>query len=86
MVKQKLDVISLKIPHDLVLNLDVVAQKQDRSRSSMIRILLTDYLETYEDLKEATRIKKAYDKNPDSLLSHDEVLTRLGISKDELES
>lgn len=86
MAKQKLDVISLKIPHDLVLAIDKMAQKQDRSRSSVIRVLLTDYLETYEDLKEATRIKKAYDRNPDSLLSHDEVLSKLGISKDELES
>lgn len=86
MAKQKLDVISLKIPHDLVLAIDKMAQKQDRSRSSVIRVLLTDYLETYEDLKEATRIKKAYDRNPDSLLSHDEVLSKLAISKDELES
>lgn len=82
----KLDVISLKIPHDLVLDLDKVAQKQDRSRSSVIRLLLTDYLERLQDLEEATEIKKAYDRDPDSLLSHDEVLSRLGISKDELES
>lgn len=82
----KLDVISLKIPHDLVSELLYQDLKLDRSRSSVIRLLLTDYLERLQDLEEATEIKKAYDRDPDSLLSHDEVLSRLGISKDELES
>ena len=45
----KLDLVSLKLPHNLVVQIDNLAKKEDRSRSSVIRRFLIKCIENYQD-------------------------------------
>lgn len=46
----KLDVVSLKLPHNLVIQIDNLAKIEDRSRSAVIRRFLVKCLENYQDV------------------------------------
>lgn len=78
---QQDDTISLKMPHNIVEALNNIAQREDRSRSSLIRKLIISYIEEYEDLKDAKEGRIEYEKNPKIALNHNEVLKALGIKK-----
>jgi metal-responsive CopG/Arc/MetJ family transcriptional regulator len=49
----KLDLVSLKLPHNLVVQIDNLAKQEDRSRSSIIRRFLIKYMENYQDITPA---------------------------------
>lgn len=53
----KLDIVSLKLPHNLVVQIDNLAKQEDRSRSSVIRRFLIKCIENYQDSKESQNNK-----------------------------
>ncbi len=79
------DTVSLKMPHYLVERLDNIAEKEDRSRSSLIRKLIVNYIEDYEDVKDAMKARASYEKNPNSATSLDELMSSMNVSKEELD-
>ena len=80
-----LDIISLKIPHAVVKKLDNIAVKEDRSRSSIIRRLLIDYIEQYEDIKDALKARLAYEKDANSAVSLEKIMKDMNITKEDLD-
>lgn len=87
MKAEKIDTISLKIPHSFIKEIDAVAKKQDRTRSAVIRRVLQDYLEEIKEAKDAEKILKEYEKNPNKkFYTLQDLMKNLGISKKDLES
>ena len=78
------DTISLKIPHYLVERLDNIAEKEDRTRSSLIRRAISGYIEDYEDIRDAVKARTEYEKNPNSAKSLDDIMSSMNISSKEL--
>ena len=58
------DTISLKIKHHINKILDGLAQKEDRSKSSLIRKIIDEYIEDQEDIKIAENAMLEFEKNP----------------------
>ncbi len=79
------DIVSLKVPHYLVERLDNIAEKEDRSRSSLIRKLIVNYIEDYEDVRDAMKARAFYEKNPNSTTSLDELMSSMNVSNKELD-
>ena len=79
-----LDIISLKLPHKMVVKLDSIAKKNDRNRSSLIRNLLAQYIEDYEDVRDALKAHAVYKKNPKSAASLDKIMRDMKITKNDL--
>jgi metal-responsive CopG/Arc/MetJ family transcriptional regulator len=79
------DTVSLKMPHYLVERLDNIAEKEDRSRSSLIRKLIVNYIEDYEDVRDATKARVSYEKDPNSATSLDELMSSMNVSSRELD-
>jgi len=57
------DTISLKIKHRVNEVLAGIAEKQDRSKSSLIRKIIAEYIEDQEDIISADQAMKDYNKN-----------------------
>lgn len=45
MTKQKLCAFTLRIPEELKIRLDIIAEKEDRSTNSLITVILKDFIE-----------------------------------------
>ena len=64
--------------------LDHIAQDQDRSRSALIRRLIANYIEEFEDINDALKARKNYEKNPKSAVTLTKFMKDLKVSKKEL--
>lgn len=83
---QKIDTITIKIPHNIVAQVDLLAKKQDRSRSAVIRKALQEYLEDLQDVKDAEKIITDYEKDPKKkVISFEQMLKSFNITKKDLE-
>ena len=63
MKAEKIDTISLKIPHNFVKKLDKIAKEEDRSRSSIMRMAFENFLENYAEEKWAKKAISEYEKD-----------------------
>ena len=68
--------ISVRIPDNLVTELDLVAQETERSRSFHVQKAIETYLEEYADLQIA--VDRLHDVS-DPIISLDEMRQKLGI-------
>lgn len=85
MKPEKIDTITIKIPHSFTKQLDKIAEEQDRTRSAVMRRLVQEYLEDYNDMKEAEKIIKEYEKNPNKKYKTlEQVMKSCGITKADL--
>jgi predicted DNA-binding protein len=84
--KSQIDTISIKIPHALVEALDKIAGEQDRSRSALIRRIVSDYMEDRADLQIGLKALERMKKNPNrKVYSSEEALEKLGLTKDDID-
>ncbi|HLD76610.1 MAG TPA: ribbon-helix-helix protein, CopG family [Rickettsiales bacterium] len=60
---EKIETISLKIPHNFVKQLDKIAKEEDRSRSSVMRMAFEKFLEDYAEEKWTKKIIAEYEKD-----------------------
>ncbi len=63
MKAEKIDTISLKIPHNFVKKLDKIAKEEDRSRSSVMRMAFEEFLEKYAEEKWTKKVISEYEKD-----------------------
>jgi len=68
--------ISLRIPDELAAGIEEVCTDSSRGKSFVIRQAISQYIEDYQDYREAQ--KRLKEKNK-SYLSLDEMKTRLGV-------
>ncbi len=50
MTQEKIDTITIKIPHSMTKAFDKIAKEQDRSRSAVMRIALQQYLDSLKKI------------------------------------
>ena len=77
--------LTFRVPDELAEELENICKEEERSKSWFMKKALIEKIEELRDVRIALKARAEYERNPDSLLSHDEVLSELGISKDELE-
>ena len=68
--------ISVRIPDNLVIELDLVARETERSRSFHVQKAIETYLEDYADLQIA--VDRLHDVS-DPIISLDEMRQKLGL-------
>ncbi|MBU6338667.1 MAG: ribbon-helix-helix protein, CopG family [Rickettsiales bacterium] len=73
--------VTFRLPDELNEELEQLCEEQDRTKSWFIKRALIDKLEEWRDVKAALKAKNEYEKNPNILLSHDEVWESLGFKK-----
>lgn len=76
---EKVNTISLKIPSDLDKVLTLFAKSEDRSKSSVIRKALQEYLEDQEDLQAGLAALTAYNANPEATISLEDLVKKYDL-------
>ena len=87
MKSEKIDTITIKIPHSVTKKLDKIALEEDRTRSSVMRMAFAKFLEEYNEEKWAQKAIAEYKKDGGSkqaMASLEEVMKKLNISKKDL--
>ena len=74
--------ISIKIPQELNKLLEKVSKRQDRSKSSLIRIAIQEYLEDLEDARAGEKALEELEKGEDTLTSWEDLKKELGYVED----
>lgn len=86
MKPEKIDTISIKIPHAYTKQFDQIAAKEDRTRSSVMRMAFQNFLEDYAEDSWARTIIVKHKKDKSKPLSLEQVLKSLNITKKELDA
>lgn len=81
-MQTNVDTISVKLPVHLNRLLEKVSKRQDRSKSSLIRIAIQEYLEDLEDSRIAQEAHDRWVKDGKQTISLEEIMEKY---KDELE-
>lgn len=68
-----LDTVSIKLPSELNKLLDKISKRQDRSKSSLIRIAIQEYLEDLEDARIGLEALAELEKGEDTLISLEDI-------------
>ena len=76
---KKIDTISIKIPHNLNKLLDTIAEKADRSKSSLIRTVINDYIEDYIDLRDGEEALREFERDGRQTITLEEIKEKYGI-------
>lgn len=79
MSEVRMDTISIKIPHSMNQILESIAQKEDRSKSSLVRKMINDIIEDYYDALDADEALKEFEKDGRRTVSAEEVFAKCGI-------
>jgi RHH-type rel operon transcriptional repressor/antitoxin RelB len=79
MLAERINTISVKIPKDLDKILALVAKKEDRSKSAVIRRALQEYLEDQEDLQIGLEALAKYKANPEATITLEELMKKHGL-------
>jgi len=74
MLAEKINTISVKIPKNLDKILGLVAKKEDRSKSAVIRRALQEYLEDREDLEIGMKALKEFEAGDEKTYTLEEVM------------
>jgi predicted DNA-binding protein len=77
--KEKIDVISIKMPHQINTVLESIAQEEDRSKSSLIRVIISQYIEDYFDARDAQKALKQFEQDGRQTVSAEEVFAKCGL-------
>jgi predicted DNA-binding protein len=75
----RMDTISIKIPHSMNQILENIAEKEDRSKSSLVRKMINDIIEDYYDVLDADEALKAFENDGRQTISAAEVFAKCGI-------
>ncbi len=78
--REKIDVISIKMPHQVNSVLETIAKEEDRSKSSLIRVILSEYIEDYFDARDGERALQKFEEDGRQTVSADEVFAKCGIN------
>jgi predicted transcriptional regulator len=73
--------ITVRIPDELDPIIEEFCEKEERSKSWLVKKALQEKLEEWRDSKIALKSQAEYEKNPNILLSHDQVWKELGLKK-----
>jgi predicted transcriptional regulator len=73
--------ITVRIPDELDPIIDEFCKEEDRSKSWLVKKALKEKLQEWRDVRIALEARGEYEKNPNILLSHDEVWGELGLKK-----
>lgn len=76
--------VTFRIPDELNEILEELCKEQDRSKSWFMRKALQEKLEDWRDLRVGLKALKKHKKNPE-LISHDDLLKKLGLTNKDLE-
>ncbi|MFC1659616.1 DUF6290 family protein [Pseudomonadota bacterium] len=79
MLAEKISTISVKIPEGLDKILALVAKKEDRSKSAVIRRALQEYLEDQEDLEIGMKALKEFEEGDQKTYTLEEVMKKNGL-------
>jgi predicted DNA-binding protein len=74
-----MNTISIKIPNGINDILNNVAKNEDRSKSSVIRKAIKQYLEDYEDLQIAKKAYREYKEDGEKHYSLKEMKKKYGL-------
>lgn len=85
MKTEKIDTITIKIPHNYTKQFDKIAIEEDRTRSSVMRMAFQSFLENYAEERWARKVIAEYKKDKSKPISMDEMLKHLNITKEELD-
>ena len=78
-MNNKTDTISIKIPSELNKLLDKIAIREDRSKSSIIRKAIQEYVEDIEDTMIGLKALERFEKGDKKTYSFEEVNKKLGL-------
>ena len=74
-----MDTISIKIPHSMNQILENIAAKEDRSKSSLVRKMINDIIEDYDDVLDADEALKEFENDGMQTISAADVFAKCGI-------
>lgn len=74
-----MDTISIKIPHSMNQILENIAEKEDRSKSSLVRKMINDIIEDYYDVLDADEALKEFENDGMQTISAADVFAKCGI-------
>ena len=86
MKTEKIDTITIKIPHNYTKQFDKIAIEEDRTRSSVMRMAFQSFLENYAEERWARKVIAEYKKDKSKPISHKEMLRKLKITKADLDA
>jgi predicted DNA-binding protein len=75
----KIDTISIKLPHSINQILENIAQKEDRSKSSLIRKMISDVIEDYYDAIDGAEALKQFEKDGRETFTLSQIKEKYGI-------
>lgn len=75
----KIDTISIKLPHSVNKILESIAQKEDRSKSSLIRKMISDVIEDYYDAIDGEEALKQFEKDGRETITLSQIKAKYGI-------
>lgn len=85
MKSEKIDTITIKIPHKTTKQFDKIAKEEDRTRSSVMRMAFEKFLEDYNEERWARKVVEKYKKDKSKPISFEKMLKSLNISRKELD-
>ncbi len=68
------------MPHQINAVLENIAKEEDRSKSSLIRVILSEYIEDYFDVRDGEKALKQFEKDGRQTVSADEVFAKCGLN------
>lgn len=76
--------LTFRVPESLAEELEELCKEQDRTKSWFMKKALEEKMQEWRDIRIALKGRAEYEKNPDSAISHDQLLKELGLTDSDI--